>query len=379
MARRSRIHRRVEVDVWSSPSFRALSAPKPNAQTLWLWLLTCERTVIIPGVVVARPAVMADDLRWPRRGFDAALAELESAGMIEVDREAGLVVLTRALLVDGAPRDGAAPNGENAAKSWSTTLLRLPPCPLRDVLAERVRIVISSCGGKIASAFTDAMVMASADHSDANRKASVLRDQGSGIRDQRERDPHPSLPLGPAPSAPAEREGTQTQSRDRSRSAAPAAPAAPGYQAVVARFDSAYRAQNGGAKPTWGDKPGAQLKRLIAQHGADEVLARIDRLFGGALASWCHPPYDVGTLVAQFDRLAVVTAPPAPPARSGEPVQANGLPPGWRTIGDEVPRRPVRREPISFEAVEREKAAAAERKQAERAARDAALAAGGAA
>lgn len=166
----------------------------------------------------------------------------------------------------------------------------------------------------------------------------------------------PSQPPGSAPSAPAapEREGSETRIRDRSRPAAAGAPAS-GFAAVVARFDARYRAQNGGAKPTWGDKPGAQLKRLIAQHGVDEVLARIDRLFDGALASWCKPPYDVGTLAAQFDRLAAVTAPPVA-------ASTPALPPGYRQIvlDDEQRRRIAarRREPISLEEVERQKAAA---------------------
>lgn len=196
MARRARIHRRVEVDTWQSHDFLALSAAKPNAQTLWLWLLTCERTIIIPGVIVARPAVMADDLRWPLRAFERCLAEIEAAGMIEVDREVGLVVLSKALVVGDAMRDGAGPAGENAAKSWATALQKLKPCALRDTLTARVQLVISQCGEKISNAFAEAMVMPCARQADAVSDAK--RTQGTGNREQREREERAAGPAAPA-------------------------------------------------------------------------------------------------------------------------------------------------------------------------------------
>lgn len=74
------------------------------------------------------------------------------------------------------------------------------------------------------------------------------------------------------------------------------------YTRAVDAFDRAYKLAHGGATPTWGPKAGSQIKRLIAAHGADEVIARIERLFGGAL-DWPRPPYDLGTLVSHFDKL----------------------------------------------------------------------------
>ncbi len=199
MTRRARIHRRVEVDTWQSADFLALSAAKPNAQTLWLWLLTCERTIIVPGVIVARPAVMADDLRWTLRAFEKCLAEIEAAGMVEVDREVGLVVLTKALLVGDAVRDGAGPAGENAAKSWASALQKLKPCHLRDVVIARVERVISQCGEKISNAFNEAMAMPSA------RQADVISDgkrtQGTGNREQGTERRESTPPATPGPLA----------------------------------------------------------------------------------------------------------------------------------------------------------------------------------
>jgi len=77
--------------------------------------------------------------------------------------------------------------------------------------------------------------------------------------------------------------------------------ATPGLKLTIAAFDAAYRAAYN-ARPTWGAKQAAMVKRLVKAHGSDEVIVRIGRLFDGAL-SWPPAPYDVGVLVAQFDRL----------------------------------------------------------------------------
>lgn len=81
--------------------------------------------------------------------------------------------------------------------------------------------------------------------------------------------------------------------------------AVPGYKATVAAFDAAY-VKAYGARPTWGLKQGGMMKRLLAQHGPEEVQRRIELLFGGAV-DWPRPPYDLGVLVSQFDRLVAPT------------------------------------------------------------------------
>ncbi len=186
MARAARTYRKVEPDVWSSDDFRALSAPKPNAQTLWLHLLTSPRTIAVPGVIVATPGVIADDLRWSRRGLDKALAEIVAAGMAEVDPDAGLVVLSKALIVDGRVRDSAHPGSINAVKSWVTSLLRLKSCRLRSMVAARLSLVMESIGGEFPKAFAEAMAE-SCTTDLASHHVSIspaIGTQGSGNREQ---------------------------------------------------------------------------------------------------------------------------------------------------------------------------------------------------
>lgn len=159
MSRTDRIYRKVECATWHDEAFLELSAPKPNAQTLWMYLLTGPRTTIIPGVIVARPAIMADDLRWPLRGFQKALDEIVDKGLAKVDPAVGLVVLPKALMHRGTPRPSSKPSSENAIKSWATSWLELPDCALKHELRETLLAFTLWISEKIASVFAETIAV----------------------------------------------------------------------------------------------------------------------------------------------------------------------------------------------------------------------------
>jgi hypothetical protein len=143
-------------------------------------------------VIIARPAIIADDLTrttgqaWTPRALTRCLDEIEASGMAESDRDAGLIVLTKALIVDGHVRDGAGPASPNAAKSWATSLEKLPRCSLRDVVIERVLLAISQSDEKIRNVFAESECMPCGRHDacHADAMTHAMRTQGSGIRDQ---------------------------------------------------------------------------------------------------------------------------------------------------------------------------------------------------
>jgi len=107
-------------------------------------------------------------------------------------------------------------------------------------------------------------------------------------------------------------------------------PKTPGLQVAIDVFDTAYRSEYS-SKPTWSAAACASLKRLVTLHGHVEVIARIERLFQGAL-DWPHPPYTVGVLVAHFDRLVVAAREPArEPAKPRRGLSASEIASGkWR-------------------------------------------------
>jgi uncharacterized phage protein (TIGR02220 family) len=157
VARSTRIYRKVETSLWTDSDYRALSKPKPNARTLWMYLLCGQRTTTIPGVVLARPAVMADDLEWPVSGWRKAMDEIAGRGMAKHDPEVGLVVLTKALLHRGTPRETSKPNSPNAMKSWVSAFRDLPDCSLKADLGVTLDAFVSACGEEMLNAFRAAM------------------------------------------------------------------------------------------------------------------------------------------------------------------------------------------------------------------------------
>jgi hypothetical protein len=57
-------YRKVPVRIWLDRYFMELSRPQPNAQSLYLYLTTGPDTIILPGVVQAGEAAIAEALSW---------------------------------------------------------------------------------------------------------------------------------------------------------------------------------------------------------------------------------------------------------------------------------------------------------------------------
>ena len=69
-------YKKVDPRVWRDEKFTSLSKPKPNAQSLWLHLLTTPLLGTLPGAIVAGRAALAEELGWPLRGFNRCFDEL---------------------------------------------------------------------------------------------------------------------------------------------------------------------------------------------------------------------------------------------------------------------------------------------------------------
>jgi hypothetical protein len=99
----------------------------------------------------------------------------------------------------------------------------------------------------------------------------------------------------------------------RGTPASPESANGPDYTRALAAFDTAYRQRTGGKRHTWGDKHGANLKRLLKAHGVEHVLANIARLFERAwwfVDEGTVPTFDV--FVTHFDKLTAPAEPPLP-------------------------------------------------------------------
>lgn len=119
-----RRYRKVYVRIWADETFNALSAAKPNAQTLWFYLLTGPHTNVIPGLFTAGEAAMAERLRWPLRDFRRCFAEIAEQQMARADWARHLVWLPKAVHYN-------VPENPNVAKSWRTAMAEIPECALQ--------------------------------------------------------------------------------------------------------------------------------------------------------------------------------------------------------------------------------------------------------
>ena len=144
-ARRNRelgIYRRVYVQVHNDARFRALSAPAPSAQYLWLRLLTSPESVAAPGVIATTRAGLAEKLGWKLKDFNRCFDELtvetdeHDYPLAMADWTAGLVFLPKA--VEYNP-----PVSPNVVKAWVASLLRVPECDLRNHVIKRLEQFLS--------------------------------------------------------------------------------------------------------------------------------------------------------------------------------------------------------------------------------------------
>jgi hypothetical protein len=111
--------------MWTDKRFIGLSAAKPNAQTLWIYLLTNPHQTAIPGLFPLGAGTIGDDLEWPREEVKRCLKELEGAGMIEVSLRPALILLPNSIRHN-------QPSNPNQIKGWRNGFDNLPETPLRD-------------------------------------------------------------------------------------------------------------------------------------------------------------------------------------------------------------------------------------------------------
>ena len=118
--------------MWSDAKFLGLSGPEPNAQTLWLYLLTGEVQGPIPGLFRAGLGTLADGLGWEPGKTRRALQELEDAGLLERSQRPPLIWLPKAVTHN-------PPASPNVVKSWGAAFRELPETDLREKALRGIR------------------------------------------------------------------------------------------------------------------------------------------------------------------------------------------------------------------------------------------------
>jgi len=117
-------HTTINKTIWNDETFRTLSSPQPNAQSLLIYLMTAKESGIIPGLFEIRKGTIIDRFNWNVKDFDKVCRELINKGLIEVDWNAGLVWIPTQIYYNKPPNP-------NVVKAWKKAWNELPKCRLK--------------------------------------------------------------------------------------------------------------------------------------------------------------------------------------------------------------------------------------------------------
>jgi hypothetical protein len=144
-------YRKIFVKMWADKKFRGLSAPGPNGQTLWIFLLTGPLTSRIPGLFSAGEAGFAEIIGWPLEGFQKAFKEISQKGMAKVDWEARLIWIPKAIFYN-------QPENPNVIKGWKDTWDEMPECNLKLQVFQEIDSFMKRLGEVFVKAFHEVCV-----------------------------------------------------------------------------------------------------------------------------------------------------------------------------------------------------------------------------
>jgi hypothetical protein len=309
-------YRKVETGTWNDESFRALT---PAAKMLWLYLLSGPRTIAIPGVVVAREAVVADDLECTVRALRKAFSELEQLGMVVADWKSGLILLPNALMIHGKVRRANAPANANVFKSWGKHWSAVPRCDLKTDLYQSIEVLAHALGNAFVSAFHEGFQGSlsksfRAPLPEAKPEVFGKPDSNpSGIQDQEQKQEEEQEKESIAPPSGAQPSFALGSDPEPSKPKRARAPKQPPADLTVFRdtYLAAFERETGHA-PLWAGAEAGMATKLIAKAGLPECLRRLGIMFAGQGPGFLTTR-DLKTFVANFDKFAT------PEKRAGPP------------------------------------------------------------
>ncbi len=117
-------HRKIDVRMYGDAKYCALSKPLPNAQTLWIHLLTGPHTTSLPGLSQIGLAALSEALGFPKKSLLRCFAELNEQKISYADWNARVVWVPNCIKYN-------PPENPNVVKSWAHYWDVIPECPLK--------------------------------------------------------------------------------------------------------------------------------------------------------------------------------------------------------------------------------------------------------
>ena len=142
-------YRKIDVKMYGDEKFCALTAAPPNAQTLWVYLLTGPHTTNLPGLCVSGEAAMSEALGWPLEAFREAFREASLKGMVRADWKARVLWLPNAVKYN-------RPESPNVIIGWRKSWDEIPECELKQIALSSIRDEVCRMSRKFVEAFRKA-------------------------------------------------------------------------------------------------------------------------------------------------------------------------------------------------------------------------------
>ncbi len=136
--------------MWGDERFRRLSPLPPSGQSLWIYLLTCPSTTVIPGLFSAGEAGIAEALHWPVKQFREQFAELLREGLAKADWKARIIWIPKALHYN-------KPENPNIILGWQNTWDELPECSLKSEAYQYLKQFTEQLGKQFGEAFLNGL------------------------------------------------------------------------------------------------------------------------------------------------------------------------------------------------------------------------------
>lgn len=144
-------YRKIDPRMWGDEKFRSLSKPQPNAQTLWIYLLTGPHTNSCPGLYHIGEKALAEALGWELKAFRKAFQEAFREGMVEADWEAHVIFIPNVILYDYPP-------SPNVVKFWGKCFDEIPECNLKVKYYQHLKAFLEGFHKGFQEAFVKAFV-----------------------------------------------------------------------------------------------------------------------------------------------------------------------------------------------------------------------------
>jgi len=189
------IFRKVYTRMWRyGSSFQRLSKMNPCGQALWLYLLTSEHSIIIPGVILAGPATIAETLGWEPSDVVTAFDELFREGMVVADFTARVVVLVNS-------DEYHSPLNPNVLTAWGKAYDKIPECALKktvyDMVYQSIKLLPKSFAKSFAKSFEESLPESFGESFDESfqvkeKEREKKKGKGEGSKDQKSVKSDPS-------------------------------------------------------------------------------------------------------------------------------------------------------------------------------------------